>query len=326
MALGTDHVTNTTGAVFIPEIWSDEVIAAYQRTLKMAPLVKRMPMSGKKGDTIHVPRPTRGDATAKAAESQVTLIAATEPEMTIVVNRHFEYSRLIEDITEVQALTSLRQFYTEDAGYSLAKKVDTDLHQVGTAFRNDGTHAASGSTNVLHTGLPANYVHNACFFNDGGTTTAFAEDTVVATDVFTDDFFRDMIQKLDDNDVPMDGRSLVVPPSARNQIMGISRYVSSDFVTGQPVQSGLIGNLYGVDVYVSSNCEVIETSTENTAGPEVRAGLLFHKDANVLAEQMGVRSQTQYKQEYLSTLYTADTLYGVECYRPEGGLVLALPN
>jgi hypothetical protein len=31
----------------------------------------------------------------------------------------------------------------------------------------------------------------------------------------------------------------------------------------------------------------------------------------VLVEQVAVRSQVQYKQEYLATLYTADTLYGV---------------
>jgi N4-gp56 family major capsid protein len=317
----------TEASAFIPEIWSDEVIAAYQKNLKMAPLVKKIAMTGKKGDRIHVPVPVRADANQKDADTAVTVIANTEDEITIDVNRHFEYSRLIEDIVEVQALNSLRQFYTEDAGYALAKKVDTDLHQVATAFRIDGANANVGSTNVLHTGLPASYVHSSCFYNNGGTTTtAFAQDTVVAADVFSDDFFRDMIQKMDDNDVPMDNRCLVIPPSVRNQILGISRYVSSDFVSGQPVASGLIGNLYGVDVYVSSNCEVIETASENGAGPEVRAGLLFHKDAIVLAEQMSVRSQTQYKQEHLSTLYTADTLYGVECYRPEAGFVLALPN
>jgi len=45
----------------------------------------------------------------------------------------------------------------------------------------------------------------------------------------------------------------------------------------------------------------------------------------VLAEQVGVRSQTQYKQEYLATLFTSDTLYGVEVIRPESGVVVALP-
>jgi len=148
---------------------------------------------------------------------------------------------------------------------------------------------------------------------------------VPTQDVFTDAFFRDMIQKLDDNNVPMDGRSLIIPPSVRNTIMGIDRYVSSDFVNGQVVSSGLIGNLYGVDVYVSANCRTIEAAGDNTAGSaDTRAALLFHRDAVVMAEQQAVRSQTQYKQEYLSTLYTADCLYGVQVYRPEAGFVLAV--
>jgi hypothetical protein len=134
-----------------------------------------------------------------------------------------------------------------------------------------------------------------------------------------------MIQKLDDNNVPMDGRSLIIPPSVRNTIMGIDRYVSSDFVAGQAVNSGLIGNLYGVDVYVSANCRTIESAADNTASSvDTRAALLFHTDAIIMAEQQSVRSQTQYKQEYLSTLYTADCLYGVQVYRPEAGFVLAV--
>jgi len=52
--------------------------------------------------------------------------------------------------------------------------------------------------------------------------------------------------------------------------------------------------------------------------------LFFHKDALVMAEQLAVRSQTQYKQEYLSTLFTSDTLYGVETYRPEAGFILSV--
>ena len=315
------NTAKTEAATFIPEIWSDEIIAAYQKNLKMAPLVKRLAMSGKKGDKIHIPKPVRGDANAKAADTAVTIIANTEGELTVDIDRHFEYSRLIEDIVEVQALSSLRQFYTEDAGYALATKVDTDLHSCGTGFGGGGAVVFSGSV------AATDYEHTGCFFNDGGTTTQYTDDTIVDGDVFTDAFFRDMIQKLDDNNVPMENRVLIIPPSARKTIMGIDRYVSSDFVTGRGVESGLIGNLYGVDVYVSSNCAVIQTAAANQAASsnfDTRAALLFHKDAVVLAEQMSVRSQTQYKQEYLSTLYTADTLYGVQVYRPEAGFVLAL--
>jgi len=306
---GATGITGKTeAATFIPEIWSDEIIAAYQKNLKMVPLVKKLSMTGKKGDKLHIPKPTRADASVKAENAAVNIIANTESELAIDVNRHFEYSRLIEDIVEVQALNSLRQFYTEDAGYALATKIDTDLHAVATGFGN-GTMTLSPTA--------TSYQNSAAFFNNNGTTTAFTGQALPANTAFDDGFFRDMIQKMDDNNVPMEDRCLVIPPSTRNSIMGIERYVSTDFVGGQVVQSGLIGNLYGVDVYVSNNCATIASGK--------RAALLFHKDAVVLAEQLSVRSQTQYKQEYLSTLYTADCLYGVQAYRPEAGFIMAVP-
>jgi len=306
---GGSIVNKTAAATFIPEIWSDEVIAAYQKNLKMSPLVKKISMSGKKGDTIHVPKPIRGAASAKVADTAVNIQANVETELQIAIDRHFEYSRFIEDIVEVQALNSLRQFYTEDAGYQLALKVDTDLMNAGTGF-GDGTLDLAAPTG-------ADWVNsNSYYFNAAAGLAPFAAATVATGDNFTDAGFREAIKILDDANVPMEGRSLVIPPAARSTIMGIERYVSSDFRDDRTVKSGLIGNVYGVDVYVSSNCPVLEAN--------VRGCLFFHKDAIVHAEQMSVRSQTQYKQEYLSTLYTADTLYGVQVYRPEAGLVIAV--
>ena len=305
-------VDNTSAAKFIPEIWSDEVIAAYEKSLVLAPLTKKIAMQGKKGDTIHIPKPTRGVASAKAENTAVTIQNATESEVLVTINKHFEYSRMIEDITNVQALASLRQFYTGDAGYALGKQVDDDLFVLGKKF-GDG----DGSS----------WVNTAVFFNDATNgTSAYAVDTVAAADVFTDAFFRDMVQKMDDADTPMDGRSLVIPPSLRNAIMGIDRYVSSDFVNGQGVVNGKIGELYGIDIYVSTNCPTLETASENgaTAGGIIRGALMGHKDTMVLAEQQGVRSQTQYKQEFLGTLYTADRLYGTQVLRPETGFMLAV--
>jgi hypothetical protein len=273
-----------------------------------------MSFKGKKGDTLHIPKPVRGSATAKAANTAVTIQANAESEVQVLINKHFEYSRFIEDITAVQALSSLRSFYTEDAGYALAKQVDDELIALGQQFGN----GASGTVD---------WVHSNSYFIDASTgLTAYAADTVTTSDVFTDAGFRKLIQLMDDADVPMDGRFFTVPPSLRAAIMGIDRYNSSDFVDGRGVQNGQIGSLYGIDIYVSSNCPVIETDTENTAtaGGDIKAAILAHRDSMVLAEQLGVRSQTQYKQEYLSTLYTADTLFGVKTVRPEAGFVLAV--
>ena len=303
-------VDNTSAATFIPEIWSDEIIAAYQKNLVLAPLIKKMSMKGKKGDTIHIPAPTRGVASAKVENQAVTVQNAVESEVIVTINKHYEYSRIIEDITETQALSSLRQFYTSDAGYGLAKQVDDDLFSLGKSFGN---------------GNGTSWVTSNTYFCDASTgLTAYAVDTVAVADVFTDACFRNLIQLMDDADVPMDNRSFVVPPSLRNAIMGIDRYVSTDFVDGRAVVNGRLGNLYGVDIFVTSNCPVLETAAENAAGNAVRGAQLIHKDASVLAEQMGVRSQTQYKQEFLGTLYTADMLYGTKVVRPEAGFVLAV--
>ena len=308
--VGGGSIVNKAAAnTFIPEIWSDEVIAAYQKNLKMSPLVKKMSMTGKKGDLIHIPKPTRGAASKKVADTQVTIQANVETELQIAIDRHFQYSRFIEDIVEVQALSSLRQFYTGDAGYALALQVDTDLMNAGTGF-GDGTldlEAPSG----------ADWVNsNSYYFNAAVGLGAFAAGTTASGDNFTDLGFRDAIKILDDADVPMEDRCLIIPPAARKTVMGLERYVSSDFRDDRTVKSGLIGNVYGVDIYVSSNCPTLETN--------VRGCIFMHKDAIVHAEQLGVRSQTQYKQEFLSTLYTADTLYGVQVYRPEAGLILAV--
>jgi len=310
-------VDNTSAATFIPEIWSDEIIAAYQKNLVLANLVKKMSMSGKKGDTIHVPKPVRGDAHAKAAKTAVTVQASTEGEVQVSIDRHFEYSRLIEDITDVQALSSLRQFYTEDAGYALAKQVDTDLHSLATGLGSAGT----SSTTYLNNG-------GTFFINAGASSlTTYVADTVVPADIFTDGGFRALIQKLDDEDVPMDGRSFIIPPSVRNTIMGIDRYVSSDFVNNGKVTGGQIGELYGIGIFVSTNCPVVETAAANSASDVDSLGaLLVHRDALTLAEQQGVRSQTQYKQEFLANLFTSDTLYGKAVLRPEAGLTLVVPK
>ena len=72
-------------------------------------------------------------------------------------------------------------------------------------------------------------------------------------------------------------------------------------------------------VYVSSNC----ATTSGSAA--ARICLMGHQDAAVLVEQMSVRSQTQYKQDHLSTLYTSDTIYGVKELRDDSCFAIAVP-
>jgi len=332
MALGTNHIytdlatgqgplsaasRTRSNSAFIPELWSDEIIAAYKSNLVMAPLVVNMNHTGKKGDTIHVPRPVRGSASEKAESAQVTLIAGQATQSQYLIDQHWEYSRLIEDVVATQADDSIRPFYTDDAGFALAKKVDTDLHAEGAAFAGaDASPTVAGSA-----------YSKAVIGSDGSTVwdPAAATNTGNAA-ALADAGIRELIRQLDDNDVPSQGRVLVIPPVERKNLMGLARFTEQAY-TGEAggantIRNGLIGNLYGVEVYVSSNCPTV---ADGGATEDQRACLFFQKEALVFIEQMRPRVQTQYKQEWLGDLFTSDILYGSGVLRPEAGIAVVVP-
>jgi N4-gp56 family major capsid protein len=308
MALGTNQVGVSVAGNFIPELWSDEVIGAYKTNLVVANLVTKLSHKGKKGDTIHIPVPARGSASAKAVNTQVTLSAATNSVVDVSINKHYEYSKLIEDIAEVQALASMRKFYTEDAGFALAKQVDTDLIDLAEGFQSGSTTDKSYDTGFIGTGTTAFSGTNEADISDAG--------------------IRAFILNLDNADVPMDNRALIIPPVCANDLLGINRFTEQQYIgSGDAIKTGKIGMIYGVDVYITTNCPTVKSSggTGNSAAGTERVGILMHKDALVLAEQVGVRSQTQYKQEYLGDLFTSDTIYGVKELRNDAGLAFVVP-
>jgi N4-gp56 family major capsid protein len=226
----------------------------------------------------------------------------------VSIDKHYEYSKLIEDIAEVQALASMRKFYTDDAGYALAKQVDTDLFALTEGFQGGtvgGAAAASFEKAVIGSNGSTDYTGNSSNAAD-----------------ITDAGIRRMLLTLDDADVPMDNRVMVVPPICANDMLGINRFTEQQFIgSGDAIRTGKIGQIYGVDVYISSNCP----SAAGNSGAD-RVGTLMHKDALVLAEQVGVRSQTQYKQEYLGDLFTSDTIYGVAELRNDAGVAFVVPG
>lgn len=266
------NMTVTTAAKFIPKLWSDEVIATYKANLVAANLVRNLNHVGKKGDTIHIPTPGRNAASAKVKDTAVTLVTDTAVHTDIVIDKHFEWSTQIEDIAELQALNSMRRFYTDDAGYALAKNIDsaliTDL---------DGAAALTGGNAVI------------------ASVTDWDASILIA------------LENLNDNDVPLNDRSLIVTPSCMTALMAEERFTEQAFIgSGNAIKTGKIGMIYGVDVYMST-----QVGTGNT-----EKAFLFQKDALVLATQQNIRTQTQYVQSQLADLFTADTVYGSKVVRP----------
>lgn len=340
----SNHQTVTTNANFIPEEWSNETIAAYKSNLVVAPLVTQINHKKKKGDTINIPTPARGEASAKVASTEINLVTDTAGVIQVVLNKHFEYSYMFEDISDIQSLNSMRQFYVDAAGYGLAKRIDQELFGL---MQGLGGGAATGEA-----------WSGAVIGGDGST--AFSDGANSNTgngSTLTDAGIRKMTQSLDDTDTPMMGRVIILPPVEKNNLTGIARFSEQAFIgDGDTIKNGRIGQVYGMEVYVSTNCPWLHvndqtgnTSTSfvstiptlvasvdfygntedwdssNATSTKYRAGVMMHKSALVLATQLDIRTQQEYQQRYLGTLVTADTIFGHAELRDDAGIAFVIP-
>jgi hypothetical protein len=308
MAFGGSNVitSDLSTSGFVPDLWMDEIMAAHKKNIVLAALVRKLNVKGKKGDSVTLPKPSRGDASAKSTNTVVTtLVASGGSSVVINLTAHFEYSRLIEDIAEVHALQSMRKFYTDDAGYALARKKDSTIFDAARTL-NGGSGTSAWTAGVIA--------------GDGTTAFVDAAGNANATAI-TDAGIRRVIQVLDDSDIPMSDRFLTLPPVARRVMLGLSRFTEQAFVgDGKSIRNGKLGDVYGVSVHVTGNCP------SPTSATTAKVALLAHEDALILAEVLGPRVQTQYKQEYLATLLTADTIFGCAEGYDKGGVAMVMPG
>lgn len=312
---------NTEAANFVPELWSNEVIAPYKVNRILADLVTIWNFVGQKGDTVNIPTFVRGAANAKAQESVVTPNVTNSTLTSVVINTHIEYTVLIERFAEVQAMASMRKAFVDDAGYAIARKKDWDLHLLGRSAPS--TTPAPGG-NVVGTDYG-----NAVIGSDGTTAwnpAASANAGNAAS--LLDAGIRRMIRNLDDLNVPLSERAFVIPPVEKQALMGIARFTEQAF-TGDaysgssPIRSGLVGQLYGTPVYVTSNCPFV---LDGASSNDQRAGLLLHKAAFVMVEQLGVEAVSAFLSEFLATQLTWHTIYATKRIRTTNVIAFIVPS
>ena len=264
-----NNITKTKAQAMIEEIWSKEVVRDTNPKLVLAPLVWNFDKEAKHGDTIHVPSLSNLEANDKQPNMPVTLQAPTETNTDILIDQHKEVSYIIEDITELQSNRALRQMYTEPMTTAISRAIDTSLAELGAAVSQE-----VGSYN-----------------------------TALTTDVLLEG-----IEKLDENEVPFEDRHFIFKPDTKKELLQLNAYTSGDFVSGKPVETGLIGDLYGVKTYMSNNIVKAGDNTNN---------MLFHKQAFAIANAQKPRVQVGYELLSLGTASVCDAVWGVKEMRPD---------
>ena len=269
--------TVTTEQYFIPEIWADGIYKYFERKSVFRGLVDDYSalVSGKGyGDAINVPEMSIITATAKSAGADVAYDATATTTTQLALNKHKYVAKLFEDIALIQSEADLVAKYSRMMGEALARQVDADIWA-----ELDGLNQSQD-------------------LSADNTLTAGVFESVLAT--------------LGENDIPyMDGEcSMVVNPTLFADILnpsgGIAQYFIRNDAVGEGnrgLRSGMVGSLYGIDVYMSNT--VSSSGTDGTV-----AGAVFHKSACVFASQQEVRVQSEYSIDALGTKLVSDLLYG----------------
>lgn len=272
-------VTVTTAAEYLPELWSDELLKAREKKLVMVDKIMHVrPMGLKYGDTVQIPKLSNETALDKTAESAITYSSTTEGKVTINITKYKYVAKLVEDIVEVQSKYDLFSNYRDKIAFGLADAVDTDILALTLAIANSvGTHNAG---------------------------------SLYSTQIIT------AVRFLDANNVPQDGRYLVVDAFGREDLLNITDFIRYDAggKTPAPVNTGVIGELYGLKVLFSNN---IAVPTATSA-----YGIVFHGDAFAIALQKDVSMKTEYSVDYIGTKMVGYEIYGITWARTDHAVLV----
>lgn len=288
----TDTVTVADVAELTPKLWGEKINNFYKSKLVMASFfTDRSSELANGGSTLYTPNMTEMSAAVKSNGTAVTLSSPTETKITLTVDQWYEISFNIEDKENAEFKRSyyVQSTYAQNAGYSIAKVLEV---AIATLF-------ASFSQSV------------------GASTT-----TVVDSDI------RKALGLLAAGNVDLDKVACFFNESvAWNQLMGLDKFtLAINTPAADPVGKGMLGRLYGRPVYTSNNITYVASTTG-------RNNAVAHPDAIHFATASlgvgskggmvgsgGVRVQSNYMPEYLSTLTTADICYGVVENRDAAGI------
>jgi len=287
--------TNTSLDSYIPLIWGERVNEFYKNKLVAAPhFVNRSDELSEGGDTLYTPNTTEFNATAKTTGVAVTLNSNSDTRQTLTVNNWFESSFAIEDAeaAQVKRSYSIMERYAKNCGYAIAKRMDTAIVSLFQGFSNT---VGSSLNNLGDSDIRAAFAY---------LETAGADITEAAFFVSPNVFWR-QIQALDKFSLAIN--SPVNDPSAK---------VPAAFLYGRPVYITAQITLNSGPSGGRSNALAVPDAIHWATSPLGAGG---SKSTGVIGS-MGIRVQSNYIAEFLSTVTTADILYGVIENRDNGGV------
>lgn len=268
---------------FIPEVWSAELLSSLKKALVYGgPSVVNRNYEGEIanfGDTVHITsisRPTIADYSKNV--TTVTPENLTDADRSLVIDQAKYFAFEVDDIDLRQSRNggALMSEAATEAAYGLADTVDQYLA---------GLYTGADAANQIST--------------TSVTTAALAVTMLVNLKV-----------KLDNANVPLQGRYVIVPPWFHGLLLQSTSFISvADSGTSEALRNGHVGRAFGFDIYLSNN-------VVNTTGDDYRltAG---YPGAITFANQIS-KVEAYRPEAAFSDALKGLSLYGAKLVRPTG--------
>lgn len=266
---------------FIPEIWSAQLQSSLKKALVYGGVCNRnyegeIAAGGDSVRITSISRPTV--ATYTRNSTTITAENLTDAQRTLTVDQSKYFAFEVDDVDARQAKNggALMAEAAQEAAYALA---DTADQYIAGLFGDLDTDNEIGTVSI--------------------TTPALALDGLA-----------DLMVKLDNKNVPRNGRWAILPPWYHGLLVQSSAFMSlADSGSSETLRNGMVGRAYGLDLLVSNN-------TVNVTGDDWRV-VAGHSGAITFAEQIN-KVEAYRPESAFSDAIKGLHLYGAKITRPDG--------
>jgi len=263
------------------EVWAAEVLVSLKKALVFAaPTVCNRDYVGDiatQGDTVHIVNVSDPTVSTYTPDSDITIQALTDAETTLVVDQAKSFSFQVDDVHARQARNA-------------ASLMAQALGQASYKLRDTADSYVAG---LLKTGVDSGNALGAKSVNSADTAFKLLIDLSI---------------KLDESNVPTEGRYVVVTPSLEGYFLQDTRFVTANsYGSTGPILNGNIGRALGFDIYKSNNAPAGAST-----GKIIVAG---HPMATTYADQIVSVEQGRMEKRFADFVKGLH-LYGAKVVRP----------
>jgi hypothetical protein len=222
-------------AKFIPEQYSKDVFMATRSNLvAQSAFNTSFKKQLTKGSKVWIPVMTEGTATEVTPGTEAVASDLASTAVSITVDNWYYAAAEASKLIQIEDIADYLNKAAEQNGFTIQKKIDATVGALYSTLASSSVYGSDGQT-------------------------------------FTDEMFRELVEGLDELDIPDSNRVLIGDSSTKRDMLDIEKFISNSYLkTGSPVVTGQVGELYGCKVLNSNNL---------TAATTGNYGVYAHRDA-----------------------------------------------